>query len=268
MVLKLHRADRGPHRAGTAATSPTSSERAAAAAAPRDPGGVPGPDVLAQSAHAGARHRRRAAAGDRHWSAAAPTRARARDARRGRPAARRRPSATRTPSRGGQRQRIAIARALAAVAAPRRLRRGDLGARRLGAGADPEPDRATCRTRLGLSLMFISHNLGAVRHVSDRVAVMYLGRIVEHRAGSRHLRPAGASLHARAARRRAGAGRSTRPRRRRSRGEIPSPLDRPSGCHFHPRCPRRRPAAARRIRRCARAAPGITCAATSRTEDR
>jgi oligopeptide/dipeptide ABC transporter ATP-binding protein len=85
--------------------------------------------------------------------------------------------------------------------------------------------------------MFISHNLGAVRHVSDRVAVMYLGRIVE--IGSEHdifERPAHpytiALIEA-----------IPEPDPEQAvppplSGEIPSPLERPSGCHFHPRCPR------------------------------
>ncbi|MCU0907588.1 MAG: ABC transporter ATP-binding protein, partial [Rhodobacteraceae bacterium] len=62
------------------------------------------------------------------------------------------------------------------------------------------------RAELGLTYLFISHDLGIVRHVSDRVLVMYLGRVVEDGPAE-------------------------------VQGEIPSPLNPPPGCHFHPRCP-------------------------------
>ena len=135
---------------------------------------------------------------------------------------------------GGQRQRIGIARALAV-----------------------EPDFIVCdeavaaldvsiqaqilnlfmklREELGLTYLFISHDLGVVEHVSDRVMIMYLGRIIEaaptdalfdepNHPYSRALLDEVPRLDVRR--------RQYQP----VKGEIPSPLTPPSGCHFHPRC--------------------------------
>ena len=76
---------------------------------------------------------------------------------------------------GGQRQRIGVARALAVQPEADRLRRARLGARRLGLGADPQPAEDLQR-ELGLTYVFIAHDLSVVKHISDRVLVMYLGR--------------------------------------------------------------------------------------------
>jgi peptide/nickel transport system ATP-binding protein len=88
----------------------------------------------------------------------------------------------------------------------------------------------------GLTYLFISHNLAVVRHVSDQVGVMYLGRLVEladkgelfarpRHPYTRMLLDAIPDIHM--------SGRARTP----VRGEVPNPLNPPSGCSFHPRCP-------------------------------
>src|SRR4029078_6223661 len=92
------------------------------------------------------------------------------------------------------------------------------------------------KTALNLTYLFISHDLGVVRFLSDRVVVMYLGRIVET-APTAELFDAPKQPYTQALLAEVG---RIEPRKRTYvpiKGEIPSPLDPPPGCHFHPRCP-------------------------------
>ena len=138
---------------------------------------------------------------------------------------------------GGQRQRIGIARALALDPERHRVRRAGLGAGRLDPGPGDQPAGAL-QARLGLAYIFIAHDLSVVRHISDRVAVMYLGQIVETGTDDEIYERANAPLHAGPAVGRAGAGSRQRGTRRviRLEGDVPSPADPPSGCRFRTRC--------------------------------
>jgi peptide/nickel transport system ATP-binding protein len=92
------------------------------------------------------------------------------------------------------------------------------------------------RDELDLTYLFISHDLAVVRHMSQHIVVMYLGRIVE-RLPADHLFVAANHPYTRALLAEAPTLEVKKKRFVAIQGEIPSPLHPPSGCHFHPRCP-------------------------------
>ncbi|ARP83879.1 peptide ABC transporter ATP-binding protein [Bordetella genomosp. 8] len=155
---------------------------------------------------------------------------------------------------GGQRQRIGIARAL--MVQPSFLVCDEpVAALDVSIQAQVINLFMDLRERNNFTYLFISHDLGVVRHISDRVAIMYLGRIVETAPAAeifaRANHPYTQALLAEVpdVKRR---GRQFTP----IQGEIPSPLAPPPGCTFHPRCPHAMPRCREQVPPLAEIAPG------------
>jgi peptide/nickel transport system ATP-binding protein len=136
---------------------------------------------------------------------------------------------------GGQRQRIAIARALA-VKPDILICDEAVSALDVSIQAQILNLFMDLRREFDLSILFISHDLGVIRHISDRIVVMYLGRVVEA-APAEELFADPNHPYAQALIEGMPSFERRRTPQEPPKGELPSPLNPPPGCHFHPRCP-------------------------------
>ena len=136
---------------------------------------------------------------------------------------------------GGQRSRIGIARALAVkpdfLVCDEAVAALDVSIQAQILNLFMELRRA-----LGLTYLFISHDLGVVEHLSDRVVIMYLGRVVESALADEIFNRAN-HPYTQALLRQVPRLETRKTKFQPIVGEIPSPLSPPAGCHFHPRCP-------------------------------
>ena len=155
---------------------------------------------------------------------------------------------------GGQRSRIGIARALAVK--PEFLVCDEaVAALDVSIQAQILNLFMALRRDLGLTYLFISHDLGVVEHLSDRVVIMYLGRVVES-APTEEIFVRANHPYTQALLKQVPRLDTRKTQFKPIVGEIPSPLAPPSGCHFHPRCPHAMPRCREEAPRLREVAPG------------